>query len=82
MVESEEELSSLLMVKEESAKAGLTLSIPKNKRMASGPIISEQIDEEKMETVTDYIFLGSKITEDGDCSHETKKNICSFEEKL
>ena len=61
------------MVKEESAKAGLNLSIQKNNSMASGPIISEQIGEEKMETVTDYIFLGSKITEDGDCSHETKK---------
>ena len=69
MVESEEELKGLLMkVKEESEKAGLKLNIQKNKIMTSGPITSWQIDEEKMETVTDFIFLGSKITADGDCS--------------
>ena len=69
MVESEEELKGLLMkVKDESEKAGLKLNIQKNKIMTSGPITSWQIDEEKMETVTDFIFLGSKITADGDCS--------------
>ena len=69
MVESEEELKGLLMkVKEESEKAGLKLNIQKNKIMTSGPITSWQIVEEKMETVTDFIFLGSKITADGDCS--------------
>ena len=74
MTESEEELKSLLMkVKEESEKAGLKLNIPKIKIMASGPISSWQIDGETMETVTDFIFLGSKITADGDCSHEIKK---------
>ena len=74
MAESEEELKSLLMkVKEESEKAGLKLSIQKMKTMASGPITSWQIDEETMETVTDFIFLGSKITADGDCSHEIKR---------
>ena len=72
--ESEEELKSLLMkVKEESEKAGLNLSIQKAKIMASGRITSWQIDEETMETVTDFIFLGSKITADGDCSHEIKR---------
>ena len=71
MVESDEELKSLLMkVKEESEKAGLKLNIQKTKIMASGPITSWQIDEETMETVSDFIFLGSKITADGDCSHE------------
>ena len=71
MAESKEELKSLLMkVKEESEKAGLKLSIWKTKIMASGPIISWQTDGEIMETVTDFIFLGSKITADGDCSHE------------
>ena len=71
MAESEEELKSLLMkVKEESEKAGLKLNIQKNKIMASGPITSWQIGRETMETVTDFIFLGSKITADGDCSHE------------
>ena len=71
MAESEEELKSLLMkVKEESEKAGLKLNIKKMKIMASGPIILWQIDGETMETVTDFNFLGSKITEDGDCSHE------------
>ena len=74
MAESEEELKSLLMkVKEESDKAGLKLNIQKTKIMASGPITSRQIDGETIETVTDFIFLGSKITADGDCSHEIKK---------
>ena len=73
MAEREEELKSLLMkVKEESEKAGLKLNIQKTKIMASGPIISWQIDGETMETVADFIFLGSKITADGDCSHEMK----------
>ena len=73
MAESEEELKSLLMkVKEENEKAGLKLSIQKTKIMASGPISSWQIDGKTMETVTDFIFLGSKITVDGDCSHEIK----------
>ena len=70
MAESEEELKSLLKVKEESEKAGLKLDIQKTKIMASGPITSWQIDGETMETVTDFIFLGSKITADGDCSQE------------
>ena len=71
MAESKEELKSLLMkVKEKSERAGLKLSIQKMKTMASGPITSWHIDEETMETVTDFIFLGSKITADGDCSHE------------
>ena len=70
MVESEEELKSLLMrVKDESEKAGLKLNIQKTKIMASGPTTSWQIDGETIETVTDFIFLGSKITADGDCSH-------------
>ena len=74
MVESEEELKSLLMkVKEESEKVGLKLSIQKTKIMASCPITSWQIDGETMETVTDFIFLGSKTTADGDCSHEIKR---------
>ena len=74
MAESEEELKSLLMkVKEESEKVGLKLNIQKTKIMASGPIISLQIDEETVETVPDFIFLGSKITADGDCSHEIKR---------
>ena len=76
MAESEEELRSLLKVKEESEKAGLKLNIQKTKIMASGPITSWQIDGETMETVTDFIFLGSKITADGDCSHEIKR--CSI----
>ena len=72
--ESEEELKSLLMkVKEESEKAGLKLNIQKTKITVSGPITSWQIDRETMETVTDFIFLGSKITADGDCSHEIKR---------
>ena len=74
MAESEEELKSLLMkVKEESEKVGLKLNIQKTKIMASGPITSRQIDGETMETVTDFIFLSSKITADGDCSHEMKR---------
>ena len=73
MAESKEELKSLMMkVKEESEKAGLKLNIQKTKIMASSPITSQQIDGETMETLTDFIFLGSKITADGDCSHEIK----------
>ena len=73
MAESEEELKSLLMkVKEESEKVDLKLNIQKTKIMASGPITSWQIDGETVETVTDFIFLGSRITADGDCSHEIK----------
>ena len=76
MAESEEELKSLLMkVKEESDKVGLQLNIQKTKIMASGPITSWQIDGETMETVADFIFLGSKITADGDCSHEIKRHL-------
>ena len=75
MAESEEELKSLLIkLREESKKAGLKLSIEKAKIMASGPITSWQIDGETMETVTGFIFLGSKITADGDCSHEIKRH--------
>ena len=74
MAESKEELKSLLMkVKEESEKVDLKLNIQKTKIMVLGPITSWQIDEETMETVTDFIFLGSKITADGNCSHEIKK---------
>ena len=74
MAESEEELKSLLMnVKEESEKVGLKLNIQKMKIMASGPISSCQIDGGKVEIVRDFIFLGSKITADGDCSHEIKR---------
>ena len=73
MAESEEELKGLLKVKEESEKAGLKLNIQKTKIMASGPITSWQIDGETVETVADFIFLGSKITADGDCSHEIKR---------
>ena len=74
MAESEEKLKSLLMKeKEESEKAGVKLNIQKTKIMASGPITSWQIDGETMETVIDFIFLGSKITEDGDCSHDIKR---------
>ena len=81
MAESEEELKSLLMkVKEESEKVGLKLNIQKTKIMASGPITSRQIDGETVETMSDFIFLGSKITADGDCLHEIK--IHSLEEKL
>ena len=74
MAESEEELKSLLMeAKEESEKVGLKLNIQKSKIMASGPITSWQIDGKIMESVRDFIFLGSKITADGDCSHEIKR---------
>ena len=80
MAETEEELKSLLVkvkvkmkVKEDSEKAGLKLNIEKTKIMASGPITSWQTDGEKMETVTNFIFLSSKITADGDCSHESKR---------
>ena len=74
MAESEEEPKSLLMkVKEESEKAGLKLNFQKTKIMASSPIMSSQIDRETIETVRDFIFLGSKITVDGDCSHEIKR---------
>ena len=76
MAESEEELKSLLMkVKEESEKAGLKLNIQKTKIMASNPITSWQIDEETMEMMTDFIFLGSKITADGNYSHEIKRHL-------
>ena len=82
MAESKEELRSLLIkVKEESEKAGLKLNIQKTKIMASGPITSWQIDGETMQTVTDFIFLGSKITADADCSHKLK-DACSLEERL
>ena len=76
MAESEEELKGLLIkVKEESEKVGLKLNIHKTKIMASGPITSWEIDGETVETVVDFIFLGSKITADGDCSHETKRRL-------
>ena len=76
MAESEEELKSLLMkAKEESEKVGLKLNIQKMKIMASGPITSREIDGETVETVTDFIFWGSKITADGDCSHEIKRHL-------
>ena len=76
MAESQEELKSLLMkVKKESEKVGLKLNIQKTKIMASGPITSWEIDGETMETVTDFIFLGSKITAEGDCSHEIKRRF-------
>ena len=76
MAESEEELKSLLMkVKEESEKVGLNLNIQKTKIMASGPITSWQIDGETVEIVSDFIFGGSKITADGDCSHEIKRRL-------
>ena len=76
MAGSEEELKSLLMkVKEESEKVGLKPNIQKTKIMASGPITSWQIDGETVDTVADFIFLGSKITADGDCSHEIKKHL-------
>ena len=82
MAEKKEELKSLLMkVKEEREKIGLKLNIQKTKIMASGPITSWQIEGETMETVTDFIFLGPKITADSDCSHEIK-NAFSLEEKL
>ena len=81
MEENEEELKSLLMkVKKESEKAGLKLNIQRSKIMVSGPITSWQRDGETMRTVIDFVFLGSKITADGDCSHEIKR--CSLEKKL
>ena len=76
MAQSEEELKNLLMkVKEESEKVGLKLNIQKTKITAAGPITSWQIDRETVETVTDFIFLGSKISADGDCSHEIKRHL-------
>ena len=79
MVESKEKLNSLLMkVKQVSEKAGLKLNIQKTKIMASGPITSRHIGGEKMKTVADFIFLGSKITADGDCSHEIKKTLAPW----
>ena len=81
MAENEEELKSVLKVKEQSEKADLKLNIQEAKIMASGPITSWQIDGETMETVPDFIFLGSKITVDDGCSHDIK-DICSLEEKL
>ena len=76
MAKSEKKLKSLLMkVKEESEKVGLKLNIQKTKIVASGPITSWQIDGETVETVSDFVFLGSKITEDGDCSHEIKRRL-------
>ena len=81
MAESEEELKSLLMkVKEESEKVGIKFNIQKTKIMASGPITSWQIDGETVETVADLIFLGSKITADGDCSHEIKRRLLFWKE--
>ena len=81
MAESEEELKSLLLkVKEQSEKVGLKLNIQKMKIMASGPITSREKDRETVETVLDFIFLGSKISADGDCSHEVKRH--SLEGKL
>ena len=81
MAENEKELNSLLMrVNEESEKADVKLNIQKTKIMASSPITSWQIEEGKLDVVTDFIFLGSKITADGDCSHEVKR--CSLEGKL
>ena len=73
MAESEELMNLLMKVKEENEKVGLKLNIQKTKIMATGPITSWQIDGETMETVTEFIFLGSKITEDGDCSHKIKR---------
>ena len=81
MAESREELKSLLIVKGESEKVGLKLNIQKAEIMASGPITSWQIDGETVETVRDFIFLGSKIIADGDCSHEIKRCL-PLEEKL
>ena len=75
MAESEEELKSLLMKVKEKSEKGLKLNIQKTKIMAFGPITSWQIDGETMETVTEFIFLGSKVTADGDCSHEIKRHL-------
>ena len=81
MAESDVELKTLLMkVKEESEKVGLKLNIQKTKIMASGPITSWEIDGETVETVSDFIFLGSKITADGGCSHEIKKTLTPWKE--
>ena len=81
MAESEEELMSLLMkVKEESEKTSLKLNIQKTKIMASGSITSWEIDGERAETVSDFIFLGSKITADGDCSHEIKRHLAPWKQ--
>ena len=83
MAESKEELKSLLRrVKRESEKAGLKLNIQNTKIIAAGPITSWQTDGGKMETVADFIFFGSKVTADSDCSHEILKDTCSLEEKL
>ena len=83
MAESEEELKSLLMkVKEKSEEVGLKLNIQKTKIMASGPITSWKIDSETVETAADFIFLGSKITSDGDCSHEIKRRLLLGKKKL
>ena len=83
MAESEEELKSLLMkVKEKSEKVSLKLNIQKTKIMASGPITSWEIDGETVETVADFIFLGSKVTTDSDCSHEIKRHLTPWKEKL
>ena len=83
MAESEEELRNILMkVKEGSEKVGLKFSIQKTKIMASGPITSWNIDGETMETVTDFLFLDSKITADGDCSHEIKKMLAPWKKSL
>ena len=82
MAESEELKSLFMKVKEESEKVSLKLNIQKTKIMASGPINSWQTDGKTMETVRDFIFLGSTITADGDCSHEIKRLACSLEEKL
>ena len=82
MAESEELKSLLLKVKEESEKAGLKLNIQKTKIMASGPITSWQVDGETVERVAGFIFLGSKITADGDCSHETKRHLEGKEDSL
>ena len=81
MAESEEELKSLLLKVKESEKVGLKLNIQKTKIMASGPITSWEIDGETVKTVADFILGGSKITADGDCSHEIK-DVCSLEGKL
>ena len=75
MTESKEELKSLMKVKEESEKTDLKFNIQKTKIMTSGPITSRQVDGKTMETMTDFIFLGSKITADGDCSHEFKRPL-------
>ena len=82
VAESEEELKSLLMkVKEESEKVGLKINIQKTKIMASGPITSWEIDGETVETVADFIFMGSKIAADGDCSHEIKRHLLKKKKK-